>query len=236
MDKVVFITGAAGGIGKAIAEYFAKKNYHLALVDIEEKSLLEHAKLLRAQYPSQKKMPPSIFAIDTSDPKQVKDAVNSLMKEVSNIEVLFNGVGIAKLGGSSMEYHDFEKIIKVNLMSHFNCIHAIVPIMKKQNSGYIFNVASRQGKMASANLAGYASSKFAVVGLSESILKELIGTEIKVTALCPSYTDTPMMDLLDFPKEEMLSPEDIVKTVDYLLSLSAPACIKEILIELRKLV
>lgn len=85
-------------------------------------------------------------------------------------------------------------------------------------------------------MAAYASSKFAIVGLSEAVLKELINTNIKVTTLCPSYTNTPMMELLDFPKEEMLSPEDIVKTIHYLMSLSGPACVREVLIEIRKLV
>ncbi len=236
MKKVAFITGAAGGIGQAIAENLVSQNYRIALADIAKDKLIEHTKILKHKYQLQQQDEPIIFAIDVSDPAQVNAAVNSLMRQVNRIDILFNGVGIARLGGSEIDFNEFEKIVKVNLLGHFNCIHEIVPIMKKQASGYIFNVASRQGKMAGSNLAAYASSKFAVVGLSESILKELINTGIKVTALCPSYTNTSMMDLLDFPKEEMLEPDDLVKTVNYLLSLSAPACIREVLIEIRKLV
>lgn len=236
MKKVAFITGAAGGIGEAIADNFVQQNYRVALVDIVEKKLFANAKKLKEKYQLKKEDEPIVFGIDVSDPKQVHEAVQFFIKQVNKIDVLFNGVGVGRLGGSEMNYKDFENIVKTNLLGHFNCIHEIVPIMKKQNSGYIFNVSSRQGKMASANLAAYASSKFAVVGLSESILKELIDTNIKVTAICPSYTNTPMMDVLDFPKNEMLSPEDIVKTVNYLLSLSSPAVVKEVLIEIRKLI
>lgn len=236
MKKVAFITGAAGGIGEAMADYFISQHYRVALIDIADHKLTALAKKLKEQYQLSHSEEPLVYAIDVADHEQVKNTVANLMHHVSSIDVLFNGVGIAALGGSAMPYHDFERIIKVNLISHFNCIHEIAPIMKQQNSGYIFNVASRQGKMASANLAAYASSKFAVVGLSESILKELLNFGIKVTTLCPSYTNTEMMALLDFPKEEMLSPQDIVKTVDYLLSLSAPACIREILIEVRHLI
>jgi len=236
MKKVAFITGAASGIGKAVAENFIEKNYQVVMVDIAKELLTQLAASLKKQYQLTVADEPMIFAIDVVDPEEVKEAVKQVTEKFSRIDVLFNGAGIAAIGGSEMAYPDFEKLIKVNLLGHFNCIHEIVPIMKKQNAGYIFNVASRQGKMAGANLAGYASSKFAVVGLGESILKELINTGIKVTTLCPSYTNTPMMDLLDFPKEEMLESADIVKTVNYLLSLSAPACIREVLIEIRQLI
>lgn len=146
------------------------------------------------------------------------------MKNFGRIDILFNGAGIGRIGGVDMSPEEFAEIVKVNLFGTFNCLHEIVPIMKKQKFGYIFNVASRQGKMAGPNLAGYASSKFGVVGLSESVLKELINSGVKVTALCPSFTDTPMMDILDFPREEMLSPEDIVITVNYLMSLRPRLC------------
>lgn len=234
MSKVAFVTGAAGGIGKAITEYFIKEGYQVALVDLAD--LLPTANLLNDKYQLAKENQPIIFNTDITDQAQVKTSVDRVMAQYGRIDVLFNNAGVARLGGIDMSHQDFEEIVKINLFGTFNCIHEIAPIMRRQGCGYIFNVASRQGKMGGANLAGYASSKFGVVGLSESILKELIHTGVKVTALCPSYTDTAMMDLLEFPREEMLSPEDIVKTVSYLLSLSAPACVREVLIEIRKLV
>lgn len=236
MKKTAFITGAASGISKAVAENFVSQGYRVALVDLAIAQLTEQAQQLKQRYQLQTQDVPMIFAIDVSNPMQVKTVVHEFLQQNSRIDVLFNGAGIARIGGSDMDYHEFENIVKINLMGTFNCIHEIAPILKKQASGYIFNVASRQGKMAGANLAGYANSKFAVVGLSEAICKELINQGIKVTALCPSYTNTPMMDVLDFPKEEMLSPDDLVKTVNYLLSLSAPACVREVLIEIRKLI
>ncbi|MGQ3887891.1 SDR family oxidoreductase [Legionella sp. CNM-1927-20] len=236
MSKVAFITGAAGGIGQAITENFIKHGYFVALVDQQREQLIRLTHELNKKYQLKPEKQLRTFNIDITDSTQVKATVNKILSQHNKIDILFNGAGIARIGGIDMSPQSFEEIIRVNLFGTFNCIHEIAPIMKKQSSGYIFNVASRQGKMGGANLAGYASSKFGVVGLSESILKELIDTGVKVTALCPSYTNTSMMDLLDFPREEMLSPEDIVKTVNYLLSLSTPACVKEVLIEVRKLV
>lgn len=236
MKKVAFITGAAGGIGYAVAENFIRENYHVVLIDINKNVLAQHVLNLSEKYHLSNTSKPLWFDLDISNLDQVKVSVKEVMSQLGRIDILFNGAGIARIGGIEMDKADFENIVNVNLFGTFNCIHEIAPIMKKQASGYIFNVASRQGKMGSANLAGYASSKFGVVGLSESVLKELINTGVKVTAICPSYTNTAMMDLLDFPREEMLSPEDIVKTVNYLLALSSPACIREILIEIRKLI
>lgn len=236
ISKVAFITGAAGGIGQSIADNFVKKNYRVALLDQHQDALQKQAKNLAQTYNLTKENQPLIFALDISNQAQVKHAVEQVMQQYGRIDVLFNGAGIARVGGSEMSYQDFDEIIKINLYGTFNCLHEIIPIMKKQKSGYIFNVASRQGKMASANLAGYASSKYGVIGLNESVFKELINAGIKVTALCPSYTATPMMDIMDFPREEMLEPEDLTKTVNYLMSLSAPACVKEVLIEIRKLI
>lgn len=236
MSKVVFITGAAGGMGYALAENFVKQGARVVLVDQAGEKLVSLVENLHKKLGLADSRAIKSFSIDIAEPEQVQQAVQEVMTDYGRIDVLFNGAGIALIGGIEMSSHDFEKIIRVNLLGTFHCIHAIAPIMKHQGSGYIFNVASRLGKMGMPHLAGYASSKFGIMGLSESVLKELIDTGVKVTALCPSYTDTPMMDVLDFPREEMLAPDDIVKTVNYLLSLSAPACVREVLIEVRKLV
>jgi NAD(P)-dependent dehydrogenase (short-subunit alcohol dehydrogenase family) len=104
--------------------------------------------------------------------------------------------------------------------------------MKKQQSGYIFNVASRSGKVGFAGNGGYGASKFGLVGLSESLYRELTPQGIKVTALCPAWVNTNMAREAGTPLEadEMIQPEDVFETIRWLLSLSSGACVKEVVI------
>jgi len=105
--------------------------------------------------------------------------------------------------------------------------------MIKQGSGHIITVASRRGRIASADEGAYSASKHAVVGMSEALYKELSPKGIKVTVLCPGWVDTPMVEDAAFPKEEMIGTHDILETVRFLLRLSPAACVKELLIEPR---
>jgi 3-oxoacyl-[acyl-carrier protein] reductase len=108
--------------------------------------------------------------------------------------------------------------------------------MKKQNSGYIFNIASRAGKVGVATQGGYAASKFGVVGLNDSLFNELASFGIKVTAICPGWVDTDLGVRSSLAKEDKILVEDVVKTIPFLLGLSPNCCIKEIVLECRKTV
>jgi short-subunit dehydrogenase len=127
---------------------------------------------------------------------------------------------------------DFKSMLETNLVAQLIFTQEVVPAMKKQQSGYIFNVASRSGKVGFAGNGGYAASKFGLIGLSESLYRELTPQGIKVTALCPAWVNTNMAQEAGTPleTEEMIQPEDLFETIRWLLNLSAGACVKEVVI------
>lgn len=228
---VALITGASRGIGKAVALKLAAMGYQLALVAKHPENLQAFANELEQQ------IEPFLFPLDVTDTDSANKAVTELMAKTGRIDVLFNGAGILTRGTSEASPSDFKQLLDVNVMGTFNFIHAVVPHMRKQHRGYIFNVASMSGKEAKATVGIYAASKFAIVGLSESLFKELAPNNIKITALCPSFVDTDMVrGSQSITAPEMIRPEDIAETVAYLLSLSPTAYVQEVMIRCQKLI
>jgi len=140
------------------------------------------------------------------------------------------GVGRLKSIADSTEA-DWDRIQAINLKGTFLCTKAVLPIMKRQRSGYIVNIASVAGKTGFGGAAAYSASKFGMVGLTESLLEEAIEHNIKATAICPGFVATPMVQGAPVPQEEMIPPEDIGKLVVGLLHLSPYTVIKEIVVE-----
>jgi NADP-dependent 3-hydroxy acid dehydrogenase YdfG len=108
--------------------------------------------------------------------------------------------------------------------------------MKAQKSGYIFNIASRAAKYGFPGGGIYGSTKFAFVGLTESLFRELAPAGIRLTSLCPGWVNTEMAKKAGTPlkEEEMIQPSDLLNTIRYLLNLSESVCIKEIVLEMKK--
>jgi short-subunit dehydrogenase len=171
------------------------------------------------------------FPLDVADALAVSDMVTSTKKSLGRIDVLFNNAGIYKPGTSQVSLEDFSLMLEVNLKAAFHFISLVVPIMKEQKSGTIINIASRSGKIAKPETGGYAASKFGLIGLNEALHRELSSQGIRVSAICPGWVDTEMGSASGLTSQDMLSTDDIVKTVRWILSLSAPACVKEIFVE-----
>ncbi len=222
-QKAAIVTGANSGIGLAIANYLATAGYELLLIARNEKTLAAVQNKLGANH--------TYAALDVADHAKVEAAINLFAKRFPQLDLLVNSAGTAKSGTSELSVDEFVHMLNTNLVGTFNLIHAVTPYMKKQGSGRIINIASRSGKVARATLGGYAASKYGVVGLNEALYKELATFGIYVTAICPAWVYTPMTGDLSIPKEQMISTDDIVKTVSYLLNLSPSAAIKEILLE-----
>ena len=124
-------------------------------------------------------------------------------------------------------------MLDTNLTAQFVFLSAVIPVMKEQKSGYIFNVASRAGKIGFAGSGGYSASKFGLVGLNESLYRELTPLGISVTALCPGWVNTNMAYEAGttLKGKQMIQPDDLFKTIKWLLSLSPGACVKEVVLE-----
>lgn len=232
--KTALITGASRGMGKGIALSLAEMGYRLALIATNECLLQEVASAITQTYRLSKDEEPLVFALNVSDSQRVGQAVLQCIEKTKNIDVLVNAAGIFKLGTTDIAEEEFLEMLHVNLLGCFHCIHAVVPWMKKQRSGYIFNIASILGKKAFGPIGSYAASKFGLVGFNEAVFHELAEYGIKTTAICPGWVDTDMAAGSPLTQAEKIPVDDIAKTIRFLLQLSPSSYLKEVIIECRK--
>ena len=228
-NKVAIITGANKGIGKAIAMGLATLNYQTVLIGRNEADLDK----VSTQIERENKIQPLVFQLDITNSKAVREIIQTVVERFGRIDVLVNNAGIYFGGSSTISEEDFRKMLETNLTAQFVFLHKVIPVMKKQQSGYIFNVASRAGKIGFSDSGGYSASKFGLVGLSQSLYRELNPLGIRVTALCPGWVNTKMAYEAGTPLqgEQMIQPEDLFETIKWLLSLSPGACVKEVVLE-----
>lgn len=227
-SKVAIITGASKGIGKAIAIGFGKMKFQTVLIGRNQNDL----KTVSDEITNSGGHLPSRFSMDITDSKKVKETVNEVVKQYGRIDILVNNAGIHFGGSLDLPEQNFKKMLNTNLVAQLVFVQEVAPMMKKQQSGYIFNVASRSGKVGFAGSGGYSASKFGLLGLNESLYRELTPQGIKVTALCPAWVNTNMAKEAGTPlqPEEMIQPNDLFKTIRWLLELSPGACVKEVVI------
>lgn len=221
--KTAVITGASSGMGKALAFHLAKKGYSLLLIARNETKLREVERKLQGDH--------RIAAIDVANSAKVNQAIETFLSEFNQIDLLFNSAGYVKRGTTTLDENELLQMMNTNFLGTFNFIKAVTPHMSNRKCGHIVSVASYSGKYARAPLGGYAASKFAVVGFCESVYKELAPLGVAVTTICPNLVDTEMTADVNMPREQMLHTDDIVKTVDYILSLSPSVAIKEIVLQ-----
>ncbi len=227
--KVAIITGASKGIGKAISLGLAGLNYQTILIARNKAELAK----VKSEISDMKGFVPEIIQLDITTTESVRSTIRKIRDKYESIDVLVNNAGVYFGGSVDMDEGEFRKMLETNTVAQFNILQEVVPVMKKQRSGYIFNVASRAGKIGFAGSGGYSASKFALVGLNESLYRELNPLGIRVTALCPGWVDTCMAYEAGTTLEgsQMIQPEDLFKTIQWLLGLSPGACVKEVVIE-----
>jgi len=196
--KVALITGAARGIGRAIAEKFAAAGSDLALCDVKEEWLADTAKVV-----ADKGRKAACFAVDVSKAVEVQTAVDAALKTLGKIDVLVNNAGITRDGFLvRMSEADWDAVLAVNLKGTFLFTKAVAKLMMKQRSGVVVNLASIIGMIGNAGQCNYAASKAGVIAFTKSAARELASRNIRVNALAPGYIQTKMTETL---------PEDIQK-------------------------
>lgn len=230
---VAIITGASKGIGKACATGLSEKGYRVILVSRTEPALQQVADEIRKLPHQQPGQAPEVYPLDVTDVKKADQMVARIAERHGRIDLLVNNAGIYVDGSLDMSVEEFDRLYHANLRAPFNLMKAVVPVMKKQRRGAIFNIASRSGKYGFSTSGGYVSSKFGLVGLTESLYREWIGQGISFTAICPGWVATEMARVAGtpLPPEDMIQPEDIVKTILWVLDLSPGACIREVVLE-----
>jgi len=182
MAKTILITGATAGIGKACAEIFAKNGWNLILTGRRKDRLVELQKSLDTDI--------TILCFDVSDQEATKKAIDSL-GEVS-IDVLLNNAGLAR--GQDLiqngKIADWDQMIDTNIKGLLYVTHAVLPLMLAKKNGHIINTSSIAGKITYEGSNVYSATKHAVKGLTSGMQKDLLGTGIKVSAVCPAATNT----------------------------------------------
>lgn len=197
--KVALITGAARGIGKAIALKYASEGADIAFTDLAfNETVEETVKELEALGHNVK-----FYASNAADFQASQDLVESVHKDFGHIDILVNNAGITKDGLMlKMTEAQWDAVIAVNLKSAFNFIHAVVPVMMRQRAGAIINMSSVVGVHGNAAQCNYAASKAGLIALAKSISQEMGKKGIRANCIAPGFIDTAMTQAL---------PEDIRK-------------------------
>ncbi len=187
--KTALITGAARGIGKAIAIKFAQEGANIAFTDlvIDEngKQTEEEIAALGVKCKG--------YASNAADFAQTADVVKQVVEDFGKIDILVNNAGITKDGlMMRMSEQQWDAVIAVNLKSAFNFIHACVPVMMRQRSGSIINMASVVGVHGNAGQSNYAASKAGLIALAKSIAQEVGSRGIRANAIAPGFIETAM--------------------------------------------
>ena len=188
--KTALITGAARGIGKAIALKFADEGCNVAFTDLEVNE--ETEKEIAAKGVKAKS-----YASNAADFAQTEQVVNQVKEDFGSIDILVNNAGITKDGlMMRMSEQQWDAVIAVNLKSAFNFIHACTPIMMRQKNGSIINMASVVGVHGNAGQANYAASKAGLIALAKSMAMEIGSRGIRANAIAPGFIDTAMTKAL----------------------------------------
>lgn len=224
-NKNALITGAGKGIGKAIALALAKEGVNVILIsrtqtDIDQ--LADEASNLGVKSLA--------LAADVSDIDSINSAVEKALSKFKTIDILINNAGIASFGKfMELEPAAWEKIIRVNLMGTYYTTRAVIPNMIERQTGDIINISSTAGLNGNALTSAYSASKFAVLGLTDSLMQEMRKHNIRVSALTPSTVATDLaidLNLTDGNPEKIMQPEDIAELLIAQLKLNRRVFIK----------
>lgn len=223
--KVAVVTGAARGIGKAIAMKFAQEGASVAFTDLKaDENFQNTEKELQALGVKAKG-----YTSNAADFEDTAKVVSEIVKDFGRIDVLVNNAGITRDGlMMRMSEQQWDMVINVNLKSAFNFIHAVTPIMMKQKNGSIVNMASVVGVSGNAGQANYSASKAGLIGLAKSIAKELGSRGIRANAIAPGFIITDMTAQLSqevrdewaqkIPLRRGGTPEDVANAALFLAS------------------
>ncbi|TDQ09839.1 3-ketoacyl-ACP reductase [Pedobacter metabolipauper] len=224
--KTAIITGAGKGIGRAIAIALAQEGVNIGLLARTASDLQNVTEELK-QYG----VKTVIAAVDVSDINAVNAAVEQVKSSLGTIDILINNAGIASFGSfMELDPSRWEEIVKVNLFGAYYVTRAVLPEMIERKTGDIINISSTAGKNGAAVTSAYSASKFALIGMSESLMQEVRKHNIRVSTLLPSTVGTDMakdLKLTDGNPDRVMQPEDFAELIVAQLKLNRRVFLKE---------
>lgn len=223
--KVALVTGAARGIGKAIALKFASEGADVAFTDLVINEAAEKTVKEIEAFGHKVKA----YASNAADFAQTQEVVDQIMADFGHIDILVNNAGITKDGLMlRMSEAQWDAVINVNLKSAFNFIHALTPIMARQRGGSIINMSSVVGVSGNAGQCNYSASKAGLIGLAKSIAKEMGPRGIRANCIAPGFIISDMTKALSeevreqwmktIPLRRGGTPEDVANVALFLAS------------------
>ena len=197
--RVGVVTGAGGGIGREIARRLTREGMVIAVLDRDSAAAEAVAGEIGGL----------ALAADVTSPEQVRRAVDTVLARVQRIDTLVNNAGVAWMGPAmEMPLEALQAMLRVNVEGVFIVSRAVLPHMMATRSGSVVNLASWAGKTGNANFAGYSASKFAVIGLTQALAREMTPHGIRVNAICPGIVvDTAMRSAIEVQQRHYGLPD-----------------------------
>jgi NAD(P)-dependent dehydrogenase (short-subunit alcohol dehydrogenase family) len=226
--KVALVTGAASGIGRATALAFAGEGAEVVVADIDAEGGRETVKLIEEASGEA-----TFVRADVSQPADVEVMVQGCVDVYGRLDFGINNAGVegAWARTADVSLGEWERVLAINLTGVFNCMRHEIPVMLKQGGGAIVNVASIAGLRVLANSSAYSASKHGVIGLTKAAALEYARQQIRINAVCPVFTRTPMLESLlsvnesyeerlkrNIPMRRYGTPEDIAAAILWLCS------------------
>jgi len=223
--KKAIITGGGKGLGKATAIAFAKEGIDVAITGRNEQHLIDTVSELKSY---------GVNAIyekfDVANHQEVQSAIKRILNAFGTVDILVNNAGIAAFGTFlEMSPEKWNDIMQTNVMGMYYVTREVLPFLIEKNQGDIINVSSTAGLTGNAGTSAYSASKFAVIGLSEALMKEVRKNNIRVCTLTPSTIASDMsleLGITDGNVEKVLQPEDFAELIVASLQLPRRAMLK----------
>jgi len=224
--KVIVVTGATKGIGKAIVKKLASENYNVVLFGRDKNKLVKLKQRLKKMNSDS-----LLFSGDVSDEKFVKKSMSKVLKYYGKIDGVINNAGVAYFENFvDSNLQQFKTQIDTNVIGVYNFCKVAIPTMIKQKDGAIINIVSMSGKNGFVTGTMYAATKHAVMGFSKSLLLEVRKHNVKVITICPGSVETDMIANSPFHKDNVqyLKPNDVAEVVLTALKMPPRALVSDL--------